>query len=112
VIVNLLLIGLFGLQHSVMARPAFKRWWTRIVPVPMDRSSFVLAASLALASLMWQWRPIAEPVIWRIESIAGAVLIGLVFWTACCCWPPSWSTTSSFSGCARCSRGCSAPPCR
>jgi protein-S-isoprenylcysteine O-methyltransferase Ste14 len=80
VLVNLLLLGLFAVQHSVMARPAFKRWWTRIVPQPIERSTFVLAASLALAVLLWQWRPIAEPVIWSIESSAGVIALQGVFW--------------------------------
>lgn len=78
-IVNLLLLGLFAAQHSVMARPAFKRWWTRIVPEPVERSTYVLAATLALALLLWQWRPIAEPVIWTVENRAAVVALHAVF---------------------------------
>lgn len=63
VIVNIGLIALFGVQHSVMARPAFKRWWTRIVPAPVERSVFVLAASAALIVLFALWQPIPT-VIW------------------------------------------------
>lgn len=78
-IVNLLLV-LFAVQHSVMARPAFKRWWTRIVPEPIERSTYVLAATLALAFLLWQWRPIADPVIWTVEGHASAMVLQAVFW--------------------------------
>ncbi|MES2956887.1 MAG: isoprenylcysteine carboxylmethyltransferase family protein [Pseudomonadota bacterium] len=78
--VNLLLLGVFAVQHSVMARRGFKRWWTRIVPEPVERSTFVLAASAALALLLWQWRPIAEPVIWRVEHPAGVLALQAVFW--------------------------------
>jgi protein-S-isoprenylcysteine O-methyltransferase Ste14 len=72
-LVNLLLISLFGLQHSVMARPAFKRWLTGFVPAAMERSTFVLAASLVLGLVMWQWRPIPA-TLWQAE---GAAAIGL-----------------------------------
>ncbi len=75
--VDLLLIALFGVQHSVMARPAFKRWWTRLVPAPVERSTFVLAASLVLALLMWQWRPIATPVVWEAHGRLAAALTAL-----------------------------------
>jgi len=78
--VDLLLLSLFAIQHSVMERPAFKRWWTRVVPPAVERSTYVLAASLALALLCWQWRPIGEPVIWRVESTAGVQLLWAVFW--------------------------------
>ncbi len=80
VIVNLLLLGLFAVQHSVMARPAFKRWWTRIVPEAIERSSFVLAASLVLALLLWQWRPINEPLVWNIEQPVAVIALQVVFW--------------------------------
>jgi protein-S-isoprenylcysteine O-methyltransferase Ste14 len=78
-IIDVLLLGLFAIQHSVMARPAFKRWWTRFVPWPVERSTFVLFASLALLLLYWQWRPISEPV-WRLTNPAGSLLLNAVFW--------------------------------
>ena len=79
-LVNLGLLTAFALQHSIMARPGFKRWWTRIVPPAVERSTFVLAATAALALLMWQWRPIAQPVIWTIENSTAVLAIQAVFW--------------------------------
>jgi methanethiol S-methyltransferase len=80
VIVDLLLLGLFAVQHSVMARRSFKRWWTRFVPEPIERSTYVLAASLTLALLFWQWRPIAEPLVWTVEHRGVAFALRTVFW--------------------------------
>jgi methanethiol S-methyltransferase len=68
VLVDLGLILLFGLQHSVMARPGFKRAWTRAVPKELERSAYVLIASALLALLMWQWRPIPTPVLWHANA--------------------------------------------
>ena len=82
VVVDIALIALFGLQHSVMARQGFKRWWTRFVPRPLERSVFVLAASIALMILFVGWRPITA-VVWSVNPITHPILstlIWLVFW--------------------------------
>jgi protein-S-isoprenylcysteine O-methyltransferase Ste14 len=73
-LVDVGLILLFGLQHSVMARPGFKRLWTRVVPKELERSVYVLIASVVLALLMWQWRPIPTPVIWHADATWSVAL--------------------------------------
>ena len=69
-LVNLGLLALFAVQHSVMARPAFKRWWTRFIPESAERSTYVLFSSLALIVLFWLWQPMGG-VIWDIASPVG-----------------------------------------
>jgi protein-S-isoprenylcysteine O-methyltransferase Ste14 len=78
-IVDTALIGLFAIQHSVMARQGFKRWWTRIVPPPVERSTYLVFTGLALLILYWQWRPIPTPV-WTVESSAAAGVVDGIFW--------------------------------
>lgn len=78
--IDLLLLGLFGVQHSVMARRSFKLWWTQIVPHAVERSTFVLATSLVLALLFWQWRSIAEPTLWHVSRPLAMHLLLAIFW--------------------------------
>jgi protein-S-isoprenylcysteine O-methyltransferase Ste14 len=78
-VVDLLLMSLFAVQHSVMARKSFKRWWTQFVPASIERSTYVLFASLALLLLFWQWRPLPD-VMWQVADPQIAVAImGLSF---------------------------------
>jgi protein-S-isoprenylcysteine O-methyltransferase Ste14 len=78
-LVDVVLLGIFAVQHSVMARQPFKRWWTQYVPQAVERSTYVLLSSLALILLYWQWRPIPD-VMWSVSNPAGAGILWAVFW--------------------------------
>ncbi len=79
IIINVILLGIFALQHSVMARPAFKRWWTRFVPSCIERSTYVLFTSLALILLYWLWQPMTG-VVWHAENTATVLIFAALFW--------------------------------
>jgi methanethiol S-methyltransferase len=73
-LINAALLTLFALQHSVMARPAFKRWWTQFVPQQIERSTYVLLASLCLVVMFWKWQPLGG-IIWQVESGVAQLIL-------------------------------------
>ena len=80
IIIDVLLMGLFAIQHSVMARQGFKRWWTQFVSPAVERSTFVLAATLALMLLLWQWQPIPM-VVWETTDPLAAMALPASPWS-------------------------------
>ncbi|MGA7306213.1 MAG: methanethiol S-methyltransferase [Rhodothermales bacterium] len=78
-LIDLVLLGLFAVQHSVMARPGFKQWWTRMVPEQIERSTFVLMTNLILILLFWQWRPLPD-YVWSTESDIVATILIVLSW--------------------------------
>src|SRR5689334_18316951 len=78
VLVNMALLGLFGLQHSVMARPGFKARWTRLVPPSIERSTYVMLSNVVLVLLYWQWRTMPA-VIWEVELPLGRLALWTLF---------------------------------
>jgi protein-S-isoprenylcysteine O-methyltransferase Ste14 len=77
-LIDVVLIALFGIQHSVMARQGFKRWWTRFVPWPIERSVYVLATSAVLVVLFFGWRPI-DTIVWDVSPITHPAVYDLIF---------------------------------
>ncbi len=93
VAVNLGLVALFGLQHSVMARPAFKRRWARVVPEPLERSTFVVVSSLMLVLLFWGWHPLPG-VLWDLRGGTAELILHGVYWAG---WGLAVASTFVFS---------------
>jgi protein-S-isoprenylcysteine O-methyltransferase Ste14 len=78
-LINALLLALFAIQHTIMARPGFKRAWTKIIPKAMERSTFVLVTNLIFCLLFWQWRPLPD-IVWQVQSSAGIMILNILFW--------------------------------
>jgi protein-S-isoprenylcysteine O-methyltransferase Ste14 len=79
-LINLILLSVFALQHSIMARPAFKKWWLRIVPKEIERSTYVLLSSLALALLFWKWNAM-DGIVWKAAGVQVQYLLTALYFT-------------------------------
>ncbi len=78
ILINVLLLGLFAIQHSGMARPTFKAWWTQTVPAPIERSTYVLLSSLALIVMFYFWQPLPA-AIWKVDDVLGVFVLECLF---------------------------------
>jgi protein-S-isoprenylcysteine O-methyltransferase Ste14 len=78
ILIDVVLLGVFAVQHSIMARPAFKRWWTTMIPASCERTTYVLISSLLLILIFWRWRPIVATV-WQVEGWPATLLTAV-------CW--------------------------
>lgn len=78
-LINIGLLSLFALQHSIMARPAFKNWWVQIIGKAAERSTYILLSSLALLVIYWKWQPMTS-VVWSIENNALSIIMEVLFW--------------------------------
>ncbi len=87
--VNVVLLGVFGVQHSVMARQGFKRWWTRFVPPSIERSTYVWLSSATLVLLYWQWRTMPA-VLWDVRQPAARMVVWALFWLG---WAIAFTST-------------------
>jgi len=76
--INIMLLVIFGAQHSVMARPWFKNWWKKVIPQPIERSTYVIIVGMAYTLLFWQWRPV-DTVVWHVDNVIAIWLIWAVF---------------------------------
>ncbi|TNE57916.1 MAG: isoprenylcysteine carboxylmethyltransferase family protein [Alphaproteobacteria bacterium] len=79
IIINLLVLSVFAIQHTIMARPGFKAWFTKIIPEAMERSTYVLLSSLALILIYWGWQPMLG-VVWNVEGTLAGTLLTVLFW--------------------------------
>ena len=93
-IIDAVLLGLFAVQHSVMARPGFKKAWTKVVPQVVERSTYVLLASLMLDLLFWQWQPLLG-IVWNVRNSSAALVLRIIFFAGWAAPLPSPSSLRS-----------------
>ena len=101
-LVDVALLGIFSFQHSVMARPSFKNWWTQLVPKPVERSTYLLFTNLCLGALFYFWQPIGG-TLWHVTNTTGVAILYALFASGCSCcwWQHSTSITSICLVCAK-----------